>query len=72
MVSSANITTDQWCDALPLVEQLRSLRQSNFIGIWSKDINHFTDYLKQTMREHLVEKIENVNEELISHYFEKG
>jgi hypothetical protein len=72
MVSSTNITHNQWCDTLPLVEQLRSLRQSNFIAIWSKDVNYFTDFLKQTIREHLIENIENVNEELISHYFEKG
>ena len=69
VISSANITHDQWCDTLPLVEQLRSVGQSNFIGIWSKDVSGFTDLLKQVMRERLLEKVENINEELISRFF---
>ena len=70
VISSPNITHDQWCDTLPLVDQLISLDQKNFIGIWSEDVGNFKNLLKQVMQERLLEKVENVNEELISRFFE--
>jgi hypothetical protein len=66
ILNPANITHDQWLDTLPLVDQLRS----TFAGIWANDIGYFTSLLKKVVRESLMEKIENANEELISRFFE--
>jgi hypothetical protein len=70
VINSANITHDQWCDALPLVDQLRSNDRSNLICLRSEDISVFTSWLKRIMLESLIEKIEKANEELVSRFIE--